>query len=206
MIKEVCQKKQIEIFKPVIETLSQENESLIYNFKVGEKAFDDYIRECAIDDMRIGDGVTYLVINEIELSPTEIKRELVAYYTIASSTIHNVDRFDFEDDEIPENEKREHFSPISSFMIKMFAVNEEYQDTFFEGELVASLILKNIIFDLYTMSISVIGAKSIILCAVKKAKRFYSLNNFIELDKTYTLFDKIDAQDNYPMYLALHNV
>lgn len=88
----------------------------------------------------------------------------------------------------------------------MFAVNEKYQDTYYNDELVASLILKNIIFDLYDMSTSVVGAKRIILCAVEKAKKFYKLNNFEEFDGKYTLFDKIDAQDNYPMYLALHKV
>ena len=193
-------KKTIENFNPVIETLSEENVGLISNFFVGEKAFDDFIKKEAINDMISGDGVTYLIINEVN------KREIVAYYTISSSSIHTIDRYDFEDEDVPQDEKREHFSPISAFLIKMFAVNEKYQDTYYNDELVASLILKNIIFDLYDMSTSVVGAKRIILCAVEKAKKFYKLNNFEEFDGKYTLFDKIDAQDNYPMYLALHKV
>lgn len=193
-------RKTIQNFKPVIEALSEGNIDLIRNFFVGEKAFDDFIKEEAINDMISGDGVTYLIINEVS------KREIVAYYTISSSSIHTIDRYDFEDEDVPQDEKREHFSPISSFLIKMFAVNEKYQDTYYNDELVASLILKNIIFDLYDMSTSVVGAKRIILCAVEKAKKFYKLNNFKEFDDNYTLFDKIDAQDNYPMYLALHNV
>ena len=193
-------RKTIQNFKPVIEALSEGNIDLIRNFFVGEKAFDDIIKEEAINDMISGDGVTYLIINEVS------KREIVAYYTISSSSIHTIDRYDFEDEDVPQDEKREHFSPISAFLIKMFAVNEKYQDTYYNDELVASLILKNIIFDLYDMSTSVVGAKRIILCAVEKAKKFYKLNNFKEFDDNYTLFDKIDAQDNYPMYLALHNV
>ncbi|MBS4956578.1 MAG: hypothetical protein KHZ99_05975 [Clostridium sp.] len=193
-------RKTIQNFKPVIEALSEGNIDLIRNFFVGEKAFDDFIKEEAINDMISGDGVTYLIINEVS------KREIVAYYTISSSSIHTIDRYDFEDEDVPQDEKREHFSPISAFLIKMFAVNEKYQDTYYNDELVASLILKNIIFDLYDMSTSVVGAKRIILCAVEKAKKFYKLNNFKEFDDNYTLFDKIDAQDNYPMYLALHNV
>lgn len=193
-------RKTIQNFKPVIETLSEENIGLISNFFVGEKAFDDFIKKEAINDMISGDGVTYLIINEVN------KREIVAYYTISSSSIHTIDRYDFEDEDVPQDEKREHFSPISAFLIKMFAVNEKYQDTYYNDELVASLILKNIIFDLYDMSTSVVGAKRIILCAVEKAKKFYKLNNFEEFDGKYTLFDKIDAQDNYPMYLALHKV
>ena len=86
-----------------------------------------------------GDGVTYLIINEVS------KREIVAYYTISSSSIHTIDRYDFEDEDVPQDEKREHFSPISAFLIKMFAVNEKYQDTYYNDELVASLILKNMI-------------------------------------------------------------
>lgn len=193
-------KKTIENFNPVIEALSEENRKLISDFFVGEKAFDDFIKKEAISDMVSGDGVTYLIVNEAN------KREIVAYYTISSSSIHSIDRYDFEDEDVPKDEKREHFSPISAFLIKMFAVNEKYQDTYYNDELVASLILKNIIFDLYDMSTSVVGAKRIILCAVEKAKKFYKLNNFEEFDGKYTLFDKIDAQDNYPMYLALHNV
>lgn len=193
-------RKTIQNFKPVIETLSEENRKLISNFFVGEKAFDDFIKKEAINDMISGDGVTYLIINEVN------KREIVAYYTISSSSIHTIDRYDFEDEDVPQDEKREHFSPISAFLIKMFAVNEKYQDTYYNDELVASLILKNIIFDLYDMSTSIVGAKRIILCAVENAKKFYKLNKFKEFDGNYTLFDKIDAQDNYPMYLALHNV
>lgn len=193
-------RKTIQNFKPVIETLSEENIGLISNFFVGEKAFDDFIKKEAINDMISGDGVTYLIINEVN------KREIVAYYTISSSSIHTIDRYDFEDEDVPQDEKREHFSPISAFLIKMFAVNEKYQDTYYNDELVASLILKNIIFDLYDMSTSIVGAKRIILCAVENAKKFYKLNKFKEFDGNYTLFDKIDAQDNYPMYLALHNV
>ena len=193
-------RKTIQNFKPVIETLSEENIGLISNFFIGEKAFDDFIKKEAINDMISGDGVTYLIINEVN------KREIVAYYTISSSSIHTIDRYDFEDEDVPQDEKREHFSPISAFLIKMFAVNEKYQDTYYNDELVASLILKNIIFDLYDMSTSIVGAKRIILCAVENAKKFYKLNKFKEFDGNYTLFDKIDAQDNYPMYLALHNV
>lgn len=193
-------KKTIENFNPVIEALSEENRKLISDFFVGEKAFDDFIKKEAISDMVSGDGVTYLIVNEAN------KREIVAYYTISSSSIHSIDRYDFEDEDVPKDEKREHFSPISAFLIKMFAVNEKYQDTYYNDELVASLILKNIIFDLYDMSTSVVGAKRIILCAVEKAKKFYKLNNFEEFDGKYTLFDKIDAQDNYPMYLSLHKV
>lgn len=193
-------RKTIQSFKPVMEALSEENIGLISNFFVEEKAFDNFIKEEAINDMISGDGVTYLIINEAN------EREIVAYYTISSSSIHTIDRYDFEDEDVPQDEKREHFSPISAFLIKMFAVNEKYQDTYYNNELVASLILKNIISDLHDMSTSVVGAKIIILCAVEKAEKFYNLNKFKKFDDNYTLFDKIDAQDNCPMYLALHNV
>ena len=153
-------------FEPIIEVLSDENKSIIYNFECGEKAFDDYIKLDAVNDMMSGDGVTYLVINE-----ALNKRELVGYYTITSSTIHIIDRYDFEDDDIPKEEKREHFSPISSFLIKMFAVNVDYQDSYYKGQLVSSLILRNMISNLYDMSTSVVGAKRIILCAVEKARK-----------------------------------
>ncbi|MFQ8920952.1 MAG: hypothetical protein ACLR60_03585 [Clostridium paraputrificum] len=192
--------KVILKFEPKVEILSPDNEFLIENFDSGVFAFNEYIKSEAKEDMKNGDGVVYLVINKAN-------NELVSYYSLSASTIHIKDEFDFDEDSgVPKEERREHYSPISSFLINMFAVNEKYQDTFFEGNLVASLILKNIINILYKTSITLIGGKRIILCAVNDAVKFYEKNNFSVFDSEYTMFDKRDALDNTPMYLSLHEI
>lgn len=89
-------------------------------------------------------------------------------------------------------------------MINMFAVNKKYQDCYFKDKLISSLVLKYIIGTLYEMSINIIGAKMIILCSVSNAVKFYEKNNFKKIDECYSMFDKVDAMDNIPMYLTLH--
>ena len=44
----------------------------------------------------------------------------------------------------------------------------------------------------------------IILCSVSNAVKFYEKNNFKKIDECYSMFDKVDAMDNIPMYLSLH--
>lgn len=189
--------KVISEFSPEVDVYSTNHR--FDKFDSGEYAFNEYINQDAEVDKSNGDGVTYVIYEQVENVS-----KLVAYYAISSSTVHFTDRYDFEDDEIPEDEKRERYSPISAFSINMFAVNKEYQDCIYEGSLISDLILKDIILNLYQMSISVIGAKIIILCSVPEAVDFYERNGFKELTKDYTLFDKLNIQENKPMYLVMH--
>lgn len=189
--------KIIKEFSPEIEVY---NSDYVYNkFDSGEYAFNEYINKSAKDDKLRGDGVTYIIHEKIDN-----ESKLIAYYTISASTVHFADRYDFEDDDIPEDEKRERYSPISAFSINMFAVNKEYQDCIYEGYLISDLILKEVILNLYKMSVNVIGAKIIILCSVTDAIDFYKRNGFKELSEDYTLFDKPNLIDNKPMYLVMH--
>lgn len=198
--------RKIYNFNPIIKRLCSEDDEILRNFNAGKKkfAFNNFIKKEAKNDMTTGDGVTYLVIDE-KLDGSEC---LVAYYTISTCSINIVDRYDFEDDEIPEEEKREHFSPISSFYINMFAVDVNYQDAIYDGQLISALILKYIINELRNMSMDVIGAKMITLCSVPDAIKFYEDNSeFEELTSKYTLLDKADAKyENKPMKLVLHKI
>lgn len=190
-------KNTVSEFKTKIEVLTPENKQLISMFDSGVFAFNEYINSSAIQDMGNGDGVTYLIEN----IKSEDNIEIVAYYTISSASIINI----YIDEENCESSEREkYFLPISSFMINMFAVNKKYQDCYFKDKLISSLVLKYIIGTLYEMSINIIAAKMIILCSVPDAVKFYEKNNFKKIDECYTIFDKVDAMDNIPMYLTLH--
>lgn len=176
--------------------------SLIERFTSGDEAFDNYLLENASCDKNNGDGVTYIIVNYTDGKVVEP----IAYYTLSAFTVNIVDRYDFQDDDIPEEDKREHFSPIPSIMIKMFAVSEDYQDTIYDGKLVSSIILKGIIDDIKNISNNVIGAKMITLCSVDTAIKFYKENGFISMADNLTLFDFVDAIDNHPMYMPLYPI
>lgn len=191
------EKKTIHRFNPKIVLYSSEYNKLTTGFKCGKPIFDEYLCEQALEEMSSGDGVTYIILDEDE-------NVLIAYYTISTSTVHFVDMYDYEDEEIPEEKKRKHYSPISSVIINMFAVNSKYQDCIYEGEIVSDLIIQAIIGRIYNMSTSIIGAKMIILCSVPDAVDFYKRNNFKELPPELTLFDHIDLSGNKAMYLTLH--
>lgn len=193
--------KKLNTFNPEIKLYTPECESLTNSFDSGVFAFNTFISDDALPHKNSGDGVTYLVLD----NKSNNESNLVAYYTISASTIHFVDNYDYEDDAIPTEQKRTRYSPISSFMINMFAVNKNYQDCIYNDDLISNLILMNIISELYNMSTSLIGAKMIVLCSVKEAEHFYLKNNFNKLDSNFTLLDKY-IDDTIPMYLPLHNI
>ena len=186
--------KTIDKFNPSVKIFNEEDFYLSKNFNSGKFQFNDYICNDAIEDRKTGNGVTYIVIDKIN----DEEERLVAYYTLSTSSVHFVDRYDFEDDDIPDNEKREHYTPINAVMINMFAVNNEYQDTLYQEYLISDLIL-----DIYELTTNIIGAKQIILCSVKDAVNFYKRNEFEEFSDELTLFDK-DSEDLIPMCLTLH--
>ncbi len=201
--------KKINKFNPLIRKLLSTDNDLLLNFNSGKDnfAFDNFLKKEAKRDMGTGDGITYLIIDEKKVGSKKCAECLVAYFTISTGAINIIDRYDFEDDEIPEDKKREHFSPISAFYINMFAVDINYQNTMFEGDLISGLILKYIIHELREMSISIIGAKVIILCSVLNAVEFYKRNGeFEEFSSKYTLLDKVDLYDTIPMKLVLHKI
>lgn len=209
----MSENKEILNFNPK-KLLYSEYNDIVSKFSCGEDVFDTYLNKEALDDRLNGRGVTYIVIDQATKSsnkkdedknPLQSECKLVAYYTISTSTVHFIDAYDFEDADIPEPEKRKHYSPISAVIINMFAVNNEYQDCIYEEELVSSLVLQSLISDIYDITTNIIGAKMIILCSVPDAVDFYKRNNFKEFPKEYTIFDYIDLADNKAMYLTLHD-
>ncbi|MGL5085691.1 MAG: hypothetical protein ACRC68_08260 [Clostridium sp.] len=57
--------KTIDRFNPIIRKFSPEYEFLTDNFNSGEFAFDNFIKSSATTDCQNGDGVTYIVIDEL---------------------------------------------------------------------------------------------------------------------------------------------
>lgn len=193
------EKTYIDSFNPETLLYTDEFQNMASKFKCGESIFDYYLLKEALRNRLSGDGVTYIVREKD-------KQELIAYYTLSTSTVHFIDTYTYEDDDVPTDEKRKYYSPIGAVIINMFAVNNDYQDCIYNGEVVSAKVLQSIIAHIYKMSIETIGAKMIILCSVPTAVEFYKKNNFKELLCNYTLFDHIDLRDNKAMYLPMHEV
>lgn len=98
---------------------------------------------------------------------------------------------------------------ISAIEIKMFAVNEKYQDLFFEydGESlpVSAWVMQSIIDYAQTLMDEVVGFKALFLHSVPEAEKFYKINGFNPMEINMQPLHCVDS-DYTAMYLALKEV
>ena len=207
----------IEYFNPdvmLIESAHQDFLSEIKAFDAGKgyENFNEFIVDEALEYKSNGDGVTYVVWNIIynELGK-EIKRDVVAYYTLAATAIPYEDRIRCDEEEAKETgeEFNIEICGISAIEIKMFAVDVKYQDTFFEydGEdlPVSAWIMRNIINFSYSLLDGVLGFKSLFLHSLPEAENFYIANGFNPVEVNMQPLHCVDSEYK-AMYLALKEV
>lgn len=198
--------KEIHRLELNAELYNEEHKALSLNFDVGniedKEVFNDFIQKDALKSTSNGDGVTYIITNTIREGNNEIV-DIVGYYCISTFALYLEDDFDYHEDSIPEDDKRMHYTPRSAFLINMFAINEKYQDTIYNGKLISDMIMEDIVGHLYDLSVNVVGGKFIILCSVPNAISFYKRNNFTEFDNDMTIFDKY-IEGTTPMYIKMH--
>ena len=179
-VKRTCTHTNFERYR-----LNDETMHYLNGFYCGNRNIDQYVKDQALNDACIGNGVTYLIIDKDQ-------NQLVAYYTLSTTAI----RKDIDNS-----------IGYPSVEIKMFAVRNEYQDTIYIGDgndvLVAELILGNIIADLYHLSQNVLGFKFIVLHSVKEAVNFYKRTWFYEMDE-YLMFEDFFTEGCVPMYIRLY--
>ena len=97
--------------------------------------FNDFIVSEASEYKNTGDGVTYVVWNILyDKDNIEIDRDIVSYYTLSATAIPYEDRIRCDEEEVLETgeEFDIEICGISALEIKMFAVNQNYQDVFFK--------------------------------------------------------------------------
>lgn len=199
----------IKEFDPQVVVISPEYDESLRTFDAGinNLSFNQFLTTDAIKYLSSGDGVTYLVFNNIGTS-----KDLVAYYTLSSGAIPYVERWAIPEDErtSPDKKYDEYQCGISTIEIKMFAVSTKYQDVFyrFEGEdlPVAAWILRSIIDQANEMMQHNLGIKAIFLQSVPDAIEFYQLNKFEKIYEYMNPFSTIDSDDLTPMFLALVNL
>lgn len=174
--------KHISYFSPELLSLEEAYNNYAYevsNFDAGErfKNFNDFIKQDAFEYRDAGNGVTYTIWNVFysELG-IEIKRDFVAYYTLAASSMPYIDRIRKDESEMKDGDEP-YDTQICGFPaleIKMFAVDQKYQDIFysFEGQdiPVSAWILLYIEQQIEGIFENTLGFKIIFLHAVPSAE------------------------------------
>ena len=181
----MSEKRQIDSFSPEIVKITEKC-NLPFNAGQEFSNFNSFLAYDVEDYFLNGDGVTYLIKNG---------NDVVAFYCISAGAIpYNY---------ICENESQ--MWGISIVEIRMFAVDEHYQDVFFEYSginiPIAAWCLKYIINSIQ----SFIGVKAIFLHSVPTAEKFYKTNGFQEMNCVMNPFHCIDEEFK-PLWLPLQSI
>lgn len=207
----------IAYFNPDVMSIEQAHQDFScelksFNAGNGYDNFNDFVNEDAIEYRDSGDGATYFVWNVfVNENGTEQSREVVAFYTLSATAIPYEDRIrlDEEEAELTGKEFDSQMCGISALEIKMFAVDENYQDVFyeFEGEdlPVAAWIIKSIVDYANELINEVLGFKAIFLHSLPNAEEFYASNGFNPVKENMQPLHCIDSEFT-AMYLSLKDI
>lgn len=188
--------KKIYNFSPRIDILNNTHKQYLKNFKTGskypEKGIGTYLINDAFEDIDNGNGVTYVIINEVNG-----EKEIVSFFSLLSSSI----LCKYKDNDYETN------FYIPAIKISMFAVNEKYQDTFINdfSMPVSAMIFKLIVGIVDTYSKKVLGVKAIYLHPLDSAIDFYKKNG-MKLAENYMV--NVDDNDSIEkmMYMFIREV
>lgn len=209
--------KHIEYFNPDVTSLKQAHQDFSHEmdkFNAGKayENFNIFLTKEAQDYKDDGDGVTYVVWNvAYDEHNQEIKRDIVSYYTLAATAIPYEDRIrlDADEAEATGEEFDIEICGISALEIKMFAVDERFQDVFyeFEGEdlPISAWILRSIIDYANTLLNDVVGFKALFLHSLPEVEQFYCSNGFNPVEVNMQPLHCVDS-DYKAMYLSLKAV
>lgn len=209
--------RHISNFNPDVVSLEQSHQdfsSEINFFNAGKEYanFNDFVKDEAIEYKNDGDGVTYIVWNVmVDEENHEIERDVVAFYTLSATAIPYEDRIRLDEEEAKET--GEEFSieicGISAIEIKMLAVNEKYQDVFFEYEgedlPISAWVMRSIIDYAQSLLNEVVGFKALFLHSLPEAEEFYKQNGFNVVKTNMQPLHCLESEYK-AMYLALKEV
>lgn len=176
-----CLKKRIYKFSPGVVAIDAKHQDSLRGFYAGEeaRAFSDFLQHEAITNMEDRDGVTYLIFDK-----SRGDKKPIAFYTLEATAIPYTSRTKYEPDEAEKFGKdyEECRCGIPSVEIKMFAVDQEYQDTWYESngeeKPIAAWIIEFILSEIDNMSREVVGFYAVLLHSVPTAESFYLKNHF----------------------------
>ena len=209
--------KQIAYFNPDVLLLEQSHQDFSSEMELFDAGndyenFNEFINKEAVNYKNDGEGVTYVVWNVLyDKNNKELKRDIVSYYTLAATAIPYEDRIrlDKEEAKVLGEEFDIEICGISAIEIKMFAVDERYQDVFFEYEgenlPVSAWIMRSIIDYTYSLMNEVVGVKALFLHSLPEAEKFYKANGFNSVEVNMQPLHCVDSEYK-SMYLALRKV
>lgn len=186
-------------FNPEIQILKPEHKEYLEKFQTGnqypEKGLGDYIKKEAFGDLINGDGVSYIVFQK---DKDDQILEVIAFFTLISSAIPYIYR-------TVDEEVYEAMCGIPAIKINMFAVNEKYQDLFYQGKPISALIFETIIDIIDQQSKTGAGIKAIYLHSLKSSEQFYLTNKMLKAEEYMRPFAGED-DDLTIMYLFIREV
>ena len=181
----------IDSFNPDVTSLEKAHQDFksymeLFDAGKGYNNFSDFIKDDAVEYKEDGDGVTYVVWNVLyDENGNEVRRDIVSYYTLAATAIPYEDRIRLDEEERLERgqEYDSQICGISALEIKMFAVDEKFQDMFFEFEgeelPISAWIMRSIIDYANNLLDEVLGFKAIFYIHFLKQKNFIFLMDLI---------------------------
>lgn len=181
----------------------------IREFSAGKEHFECayFLQNDAQKYMEMKEGVTYLIFDVSDSKPPR----LAAFFTLSTSAIPCNSRIRFDPDEAKEKgaEYDEFLCGIPAMQIKMFAVDERYQDTFFMSDgtetLISAYIFTGIMSYLNTLSETVASFSAVYLHSLPNAENFYKKCGFIPAESYMTEFYDPDSEFTF-MYRALKEI
>ena len=206
-------RKQIDVFKPKIERLDPVQDEFIPNFDAGDEnfSFNCFIKDEAKQCSKLGQGATYVVLNETLNINGVINKEIISYYTLTSTAIPYEDKIKLDPEESGGcgEEYDIQVCGVPAVEMKMFAVSKNYQDVFYEYEgenlPIAAWILRRIVNYANSMITSIVGFQALFLHSVPEAENFYLKNGFRLIEENMKPLYCVDY-DFKPMYLALREI
>lgn len=199
--------KRIKDFNPIIRILDRNHIKYLQHFKSGstypEKGLGDYIKGDAFHDLLTGDGVSYIVFQTTSSDDTIPDEEkiidVVAFFTLVSSAIPYIYRT------VDEDGVYEAMCEIPAVKVNMFAVNDKYQDTFYENKPISALVFETIIDIIDNKAKTDMGIKAIYLHSLPSAEKFYLRNHMLKAEEYMQTFSEND-DDLTAMYVFIRDV
>lgn len=151
-----------------------------------EHTFNRFLSKEVESNLRDFEGVTYIIQND---------NDIVAYFCVSTNSIPY--QYWIENDM--------EIWGVPVLEIKMFAVNEKYQDTFYEYNGLDMPISAWCLFLVWNTLLKYVSFKALYLHSVPEAIDFYKQNGFRPLNKLMMPLGSIDS-DCTPLWMPLTDV
>lgn len=170
------------------------SQDVLQKFDCGHPDFNDFLVNEAIEHSSSGNGVTYILIDELEEKANITA--IFAFCTIKATALY-----------YPKINSYNLFS-VSCAEIKYFAIAKQFQKAK-TGKLgiekyYSTIFFELLLMDLYELSTKVLGFTIIFLRSNKNGEKLYRRKNFIDVTEFIIPYEEDDELGKcIPMYLAI---